>query len=80
MNPNYRRIVNFDLPEGPNLPSQNCNMTYFGQTIDPIARKMLSRLGLGTYRASGRIDIVNLTWISMPIEENGIAVDNLSRI
>ena len=69
MDPNYRHVGSFDLPEGQNLPSKNINMTLFGQTIDPIARKMLSDLTVGTYRPRGGLAIVNLAYIGIPIEK-----------
>ena len=34
MDPNYRNVGNFDLPEREKLPSKSCNMTQFGKTVD----------------------------------------------
>ena len=59
MDPNYRHVGNFDLPESQNLPSINYIMTQIGQTIDPTARKMLSGLSFGTCHPSGSLAIVN---------------------
>ena len=60
MDPNYRHICNFDLTEAQIFPSKKYNMRQFGRIIDPIARKMLSDLSVGTCRPKGSLAIVDL--------------------
>ena len=43
-------------------------MRLFGRTIDLVARKMLSSLGVGIYRPDESLVIVNFSSIGKPID------------
>ena len=80
MDPNYRRVGNFDIPERRKPPSKNDNIRQFDRTINLIVRKCYrSSAWVHTVRVEASLSSIwrRLAWLLTKLYRGGEVEENL---